>query len=532
MLDDLFSHKIHATDLEEWEKTLVRLANVYEQLDGRLFDKEEMRNRLDRLAPTAARDPFRDQFSIYMSILGVGQIVWAQNEWRVRLSETAREFLLGAEPNVEAFCRLQLTLYQRPDGRGMKYEGTGSHEHSSATDKLEFIRDGYRVCPFRLILATIGAKAIVEGASEDEVVVMPEEIYALANDARIRRVPNPPIEVLAEGLDRLQRGQIEVPNIGRRTFKFLESTGLVTIDTHDNVRLRDCGTAAANDLRNHQVQTIRSYSRFFDRFHQCTNTQELVDELKSGRWAKYFDAINSHSHLPIEMLAGTTRTTRIVDDRPNAQAIAVGQAQQQPAAPAATHFPEQRPARGTARAPLAQADPEETRVIRERRNSYHDLIVRRLANKITTNLLVPQATSFIDLFTDVDSVRARLPGRFTTRGSYLENQELPYYPARASDELSFLFEAKSSDDNIVVDQVRRAVGQLYEYRYRYSNRGLRSHVVLVLALQGHLRNFPWISQYLLSDRRIGVCWLDDDYERIICPRECMPVLQPFVDDAA
>ena len=59
MLDDLFSHKIHATDLEEWGKTLVRLANVYQQLDGRLFDKEEMRNRLDRLAPTAARDPFR-----------------------------------------------------------------------------------------------------------------------------------------------------------------------------------------------------------------------------------------------------------------------------------------------------------------------------------------------------------------------------------------------------------------------------------------------------------------------------------------
>ena len=199
-----------------------------------------------------------------------------------------------------------------------------------------------------------------------------------------------------------------------------------------------------------------------------------------------------------------------------------------------THFPEQRLARGTARAPLAQAYSEETRVIIERRNSYHDLIVRSdSANKITTNLLVPQATSFIDLFTDVDSVRARLPGRFTTRGSYLENQELPYYPARASDELSFLFEAKSSDDNIVVDQVRRAVGQLYEYRYRYSNRGLRSHVVLVLALQGHLRNFPWIPRNIsYSYRRIGVCWLDDDYERIICPRECMPVLQPFVHDAA
>jgi hypothetical protein len=95
-----------------------------------------------------------------------------------------------------------------------------------------------------------------------------------------------------------------------------------------------------------------------------------------------------------------------------------------------------------------------------------------------------------------------------------------------------LFEAKSSDDNIVVDQVRKAIGQLYEYRYRYGNSELKSHVILVLALQQHLMNFPWIKEYLLTDRRIGICWLDENHERIICPTECMPVLEPFVDGAA
>ena len=181
---------------------------------------------------------------------------------KFELSDTAANSWSGVEPDVAAFCRLQLALYQRPDGRGMEYEGAGSHEHSSAADKLEFISNGYRVCPFRLILATIGAKAIANQIREDDVVVTPEEVYALANDARIRRVPNPSIETLADGLDRLRRGRIQVPTIKRRTFKFLESTGLVTIDRNDNVRLRDCGTAAANALRDRQVRAIRRLSLF------------------------------------------------------------------------------------------------------------------------------------------------------------------------------------------------------------------------------------------------------------------------------
>jgi len=233
-----------------------------------------------------------------------------------------------------------------------------------------------------------------------------------------------------------------------------------------------------------------------------------------------------------EPLLKATRSARTTEEETDREAEAEVQAQGRPSAPAATPFPEQNAKRKQARAPQAQADPEETRIRRERRNAYHDLIIQRLAAKIRTNALEPNSTPFIDLFTNVDSIRGRLPGRFSTNGSYLENQDLPYYPATASDELSFLFEAKSSDDNIVVDQVRRAVGQLYEYRYRYHNSELRSHVVLVLALQRHLRSFPWISQYLLSDRRIGVCWLDEDHERIICPRECMPVLQPFADGVA
>jgi len=414
----------------------------------------------------------------------------------------------------------------------MSYEGAGRNEHLSATHKLELIHDGYRVCPFRLILGIIGAKARANGVGEDDVEVSPEEIYALANDPRIRRVPNPGVEMLIDGLERLHRGRIGVPNIGRLSFKFLESTGLVTTDAHAHVRLQDWGTAAANAIRDIQVRAIRSLPNFFDRFHQCRNSQDLVDELKSGRWASYFDATRTLRAAVVETIAGRDWSARIAGRDVGNQIIAEERFQGRPAAPAATLFPEQNPRRITARTPQAQADPEETRIRRERRNAYHDLIIQRLANKIRNNELEPHSTPFIDLFTNIDSIRGKLSGRFSTRGSYLENQDLPYFPASSSDEISFLFEAKSSDDNIVVDQVRKAIGQLYEYRYRYGNSELKSHVILVLALQQHLMNFPWIKEYLLTDRRIGICWLDENHERIICPTECMPVLEPFVDGAA
>lgn len=532
MLDDLFSHKIHATNLDEWERTLVKLAQVFEELNERPYDNTELEDRLAHLAPNAARSAFRDQFSIYMSVLGVGQIVWTQNVWRVHLSETAREFLLRVEPDVEAFCRLQLAMYQRPDGRGMYYEANGWHEHKSATEKLELIHDGYRVCPFRLILGMFKAKAVLDGVKENEVEITPEEIYALANSPRSRVVPNPGLDILCDDLERFRRGRIEIPEIKRKTFKFLESTGLVTTDTHANIRLRDCGSEEANAVRDSQVQAIRELGIFFDQFQRCTNRQNLVDELKTRRWAKYFDATRTLGSAAIEKIAGTDRITSIVGRDARTQIIIDGRVHAIPAAPAATLIPELSPRRSMARTPQVLTDPEETRIRRERRNAYHDLIIQRLANKIRSNELDPHSTPFIDLFTNVESIRRKLPGRFSTRGSYLENQDLPYFPAGSSDELSFLFEAKSSDDNIVVDQVRRAVGQLYEYRYRYGTSELKSHVILVLALQRHLMNFPWIEEYLLSDRRIGVCWLDENHERIICPRECMPVLGPFVDGAA
>jgi hypothetical protein len=540
MLDDLFSHKIHASeDLEAWERSLVRLASIFARFDGREFARNEFDQALRILAPEAARSPFRDQYSIYLSILGVGYIVRAGRNWVCRISETARTFLIGVEPDVGAFCRLQLALYQRPDGRGQSYVGNGHVEHGSAAKTLELVQDGYHVCPLRLILRIFEAKALENGTPEDEVQVVPEEIYALANARGIREDPTPDMGRLRKALRRFRQGGLRPPEIKRKTFAFLETTGLLSVDGRGRLSLMEYPTPELRGTRDLQIQTIRGLPNFYRGFDRATNATDLSAILANGDWARYFDAVRQLRSDTVNKIAGKAYNAPTAP----ARAIAIPAARPVPTAPArpAAVIPQPRPERpaavvfGTARRPLrpfrvaeATADPEETRIKRERRNAYHDLILRRIAEKIRDLRLLPECTDYIDLFTSVNNVTESLGTRFATEESYLDGQALPYFPNTERRGITFLFEAKSSDDQIILSQVRKAVGQLYEYRFRYGET-LQPHVVLIIALQNSVRNFPWLTDYLLRDRHIAVCWLDSSMERLLCPRECQPVLGAFVD---
>lgn len=524
MLDDLFSHKIHASDdLDAWERSLVTLASIFAKFDRQPFDRNAFDNELRILAPGAARSPFRDQYSIYLSIFGIGQIVREREVWVCRLSETARRFLLGTEPDVASFCRLQLALYQRPDGRGQDYRGGGRIENRSARKTLELIRGGYHVAPFRLILRIFAAKAEEDGLPEDAINVSPEEIYALANAVGIRGSPAPPIRRLREALREFRNGRLNPPEIKRKTFAFLASTGLLDVAKRGKLSLTPYPTEAQRAVRDAQISAIRDLQDFYRGFDNAADTEDLAHTLQGGRWAEYFDAVKQMDPATVEVVAGGPKAILA------REAPAVAPPEGRPARPAPVEFGLGARQRGPFRRAEMAADPEETRIKREKRNAYHDLILRRLAQKIRDSRLRPDCTDYIDLFTNVDNVNEHLGDRFSVTGSYLEGQNLPYFPSELGRSVSFLFEAKSCDEDIVLAQVRRAVGQLYEYRYRYRNEILRPHVVLIVALQSYFGNSPWLREYLLRDRRIAVCWLDDAMERIVCPRECEAVLGAFVD---
>jgi hypothetical protein len=164
----------------------------------------------------------------------------------------------------------------------------------------------------------------------------------------------------------------------------------------------------------------------------------------------------------------------------------------------------------------------------ERRNSFHELILHILNSKVKERELKGLENEHIDLYVNVDDPENQLAGLFSIEDSYLKNVESTYFPGEPSGAVSFVFEAKSSDDRIILRQTRKAVSQLYEYRYRYRNRALASHSILVLALQNSPAQFSWIVDYLLYDRHIAICWIDDE-KRLLCPSSCYPVLSAFVD---
>lgn len=527
MLDDLFSHKIHASSLEDWKRKLVKLAEVFLKFDGQPFNREEFDRSLNFLSPTAARSPFRDIYSIYMSILGVGHIVWDGDEWKCYISKTARSYLIGSEPNVEAFCRLQLSLYQRPDGRGQQYNRNyPSLEHQSQKNTLSLINNRYKVCPLRLILKIFDAKARLQGQFQDEIFVSPEEIYTLVNCQGLRSNPFPSTEEVTEALQKYYNYQLPIVQ-GEKRFAFLEATGLFQVERSNNLRLLNHMDYVVNHNRNLQIEAIKSLDCFFEKFNQCTNINQICDVLTSGDWANYFDACQTLSAEAVAKIAGEIIVSQIIPPRissvesttsllpsllPQPRKIERGSRQS-----------------STQRRQTQATNPEITRILRERRNAWHDLLVQKMRDCIEHAGLEPWETDLIDVGVNLNDINRIYPNGFPIQNTYLEGQSLPYLQTERPDSLTFIFEMKSSDASIIVDQVRKAVSQLYEYRYRYYSSGqIRENTVLVIVLQKSPDAQPWLKDYLLFDRHIAVCWLREDRSRFHCFDECQPILEPLI----
>ena len=141
-IKDLFSHKIHSSG-DEWPEKLAELAEIFAEFDGQTFDRDAFEERLQRISPrasylAAAGTPraesrrkdvskFRDEISAYPAYLGLYFLQQSPSGWVVRLSETARRFLVREEPDVASFLRLQLPLFQYPNAMGAAYR-TGTND--------------------------------------------------------------------------------------------------------------------------------------------------------------------------------------------------------------------------------------------------------------------------------------------------------------------------------------------------------------------------------------------------------------------
>jgi hypothetical protein len=74
---------------------------------------------------------------------------------------------------------------------------------------------------------------------------------------------------------------------------------------------------------------------------------------------------------------------------------------------------------------------------------------------------------------------------------------------------SFILEMKSGGESLL-EQIRKGISQLYEYKYRYKSVINDDHISLCLVLPESPDSIPWITEYVCNDRKINICWFNDN----------------------
>jgi hypothetical protein len=507
MIVDLFSHKIHSSG-DEWPDKLAELAAIFGEFDGQLYDRAAFEERLQQISPRASyvaaestsiaggrRDlsKFRDEYSAYPAYLGIYYLESSPAGWVVRISETTRRFLLCEEPDVASFLRLQLCLLQYPNAMGAAYHNSSIRIQANVRDKtLEYIRDGVHLSPVRLIAIALRADATLRGTDVLNASVTFKEVYGLANAGTINRLALPAVEDTAIILDDIRTGNVDVPVSFESRFHLLRHTEMFAPD-HGEIRLRETVNTADRNHLLHQMEAICNITSQFDGFDGCTTGALLEEAIVSGGWGKYFDGVRM---LPSNIVDALTND-QALSATPSVEPVTAA-ATEAPIQPAAETFPLRERANTPSPAQAynrrrEMADPELTRIKMQRRNLAHKELIDKMDSWLRQLGAQPKENDHIDLF-------AKIPG-----------------------DGSFIFEMKSGGESIL-DQIRKGLSQLYEYRYRYREALDDPHISLCLVLPGHPSAVPWVTKYLCEDREINMCWFDQN-GNLVWPELCTNNMQ-------
>ncbi|TAH33388.1 MAG: hypothetical protein EYC62_06880 [Alphaproteobacteria bacterium] len=503
MITDLFSHKIHSSG-EDWPDKLAEIAAIFGEFDGQLYDREAFEARLQKISPRASYlasngrmdvSKFRDEISAYPAYLGLYFLEQSAYGWIVRLGATTKKFLLREDPDVASFLRLQLPLFQYPNAMGAAYTGSTNRLRLQANTRdrtLEFISKKIHISPVRLISMGLKADTHLRNCSILEAAISYDEIFGLANSPDINKDALPKIEKVISNLQLARAGQLEIPERYESRFHTLKHTEMY--DTRNSlIRLR----RAVNDADALQLvkrfEAICSIDAQFNAFDHCRNSQEIENVIASGEWGRYFDGVKI---LPAEIVE------ILVNDAAFEPGWAAAQGPtSQPGTATAEIYPlKERTGRPAAVKPYDRkremADPELTKIKRQRRNLAHKELIDKMDGWLRSIGATPKENDHIDLF-------AKIPN-----------------------DGSFIFEIKSGGDSLL-EQIRKGLSQLYEYQYRYKSLINDDHVSLCLVLPGDPRSIPWITEYLCKDRGINICWFEED-GKLMWPELCSPEMK-FLD---
>ena len=476
-LTDFFSHKIYAS-APDWANRLCAIASVFHNYDGKCYEscrKDMIREFGEKIALRVSHHrhgtPWRDEMTAYVSHLGVAYFQrTGTGAWLIETTKTTQKFLLGEVPDVAAFLRMQLPLFQFPNAMGVQHKGKGSVQANTLEKTWEFVQAGMRVSPVRLLAVTLKADAKLRDVELLQAKTNKNELYALANHPEVRSHPLPPEDVVIEILGQIRAGKVAAPPKCEPRFHLLNYMQVFSVARKFIGFRPTTGDEDAKLLRSH-FDTIASCPACFQEFDGCKSEEELKERILSGSWGQYFDAMNHLSGDAISSL-GRDETTEHIET------AAAPEAQRATAAPLrnlteniAVHkrVKIEHPA-------CVFADPEVTRIKKERRNVAHALMVSRLREWLKDE---------VDIKNVGDSVLIDLW-------------------AELRDGRTFIFEVKSGGDGIW-EQVRKGVSQLYEYRYRYAlemDKFKEAHLCLVLPEEPPI---GWMPDYLCRDRDINLC---------------------------
>lgn len=488
MIVDLFSHKIHSSG-NEWPEKLAELAAIFAEFDGQLYDRAAFEERLIRISPrtsyvrNSARgdvSKFRDEISAYPAYLGLYFLERSPSGWIVRMSETAKRFLLREEPDVASFLRLQLSLFQYPNAMGATYKSFTNQLRiqANARDRtLGFVSEKAHFSPLRLISVALKADAELRGRNALQAAVSFDEIFGLANSIDINQHARPLTSNVVIALDEIRQGKRKVPRRYESRFHTLRHTEIFVLE-RGVIKLRESVNDADRDQLSRQLNAICSIYSQFNGFDDCTTGQDIEEVIASGEWGKYFDGVRV---LPSEIVEALT-SDRALEAAMPMEATTGGEVTVLPPPMAEIYPLRERSNTPPAVRPFDRrremADPEVTRIKRQRRNLAHKELIDKMDLWLRSLGAHPKENDHIDLF-------AKIPN-----------------------DGSFIFEMKSGGDSIL-EQIRKGLSQLYEYRFRYRETIGEDEISLCLVLPESPVSIPWITEYLCKDREINVCWFEE-----------------------
>jgi hypothetical protein len=394
-ITSFFSNKIQSTD-PDFDEYLIDIANIFAEFDGQIYDYEAVTDRFRQLSDRPIdkeRDPsdFRDEYGAYGSFLGIIKVIYENNRWVWRLSAAASKLLCGDEPNVRAFLRLQLSLLQYPLLTGVAYLPQSLRIQSNALDSMQkMIESEIRIVPLRLILKSLKVKSHTESSNLSETLISYKEIFFLFNNPATSTNPNPSSEQIREILDVSKNNPIFVDDkIFKkfyRNFHIFNRTGIISkLENGLMVNLKDDIETSLSKQR--MVDVIAEMNGFCEEFYHKTSELAIKDHLhqmaRESAWSKYYDGgqlpqdiysnlvldLPGSIDIPQEELKDTSQRPIEISSVPaNAPPLVDRQSLNSPAR--------------SYRSVNSTADPEVTRLKREKSNTYHRFLVNLMTSRL------------------------------------------------------------------------------------------------------------------------------------------------------